>query len=450
MPEPSAGPRFPDLAELVQGTPGLAGALGAVVERWERAGRLPGKLTLEANTEVAEALRRVFSARTVRVASAGRVRLDLATFLRSSGRTEADLETWLYAVLRRQPRNPAVDARALRTELERGLAELGREARTSGSRSFVSAELSVLGTHSSELVEQATRDGLARALEVALGVVRSIDALEGVRDPIRLQNFSARVLGSSKALRPGGDLFRRLGAALVAHHAPTRRALDEQGVPPNPATEIARALEVHGIYQDETAASVLCFGPLVYRKRGAVFDQVARHSALGESSRLITHQLRDAAFDRPEVRRVTLFENLTPYLDYVDECALRRIEDEIVLCSGGQATWAVIAVLRGLARYGLPVRHSGDLDRSGVLILRNLRRRSGARVEPLFMDIATHARFRERGLRLSPEERQRLRKLLDAESAEEPCHELLCAVRDTGIWIEQEQFTDELLAGALE
>src|SRR5690606_479057 len=107
------------------------------------------------------------------------------------------------------------------------------------------------------------------------------------REPIRVQNFAARVLGSSKALRPGGDLFRLLSAALVDHDPRTRRALDEHGIPPHRTTELARALEVNGVFQDEAAASVLCFGPLVYEKRGQRFDQVARHSALGESSRLI-------------------------------------------------------------------------------------------------------------------------------------------------------------------
>ncbi len=437
------------LTALLEQTPGLDATLGAILDKRERAGRFPGAITLAVEAPVVEALRRVFSARAVTPAGPGRIRIDVAAFLRVSRYTEAELDALLYGALGRERRNPAAQARAVRAELETGLAELATIARREGARSFTFAQLRGLAEPQSEIGERATREGAEAVLKLTRDVVRCIEALAEVRDPVRIQNFSARVLGSSKALRPGSDLWRAVGSALVDHDPVTRRALDEQGVPPHRTTEIARALEVNGVYHDEAAASVLCFGPLAYSKRGQLFDQVARHSTLGESSRLIVHQLRDAVFERPPARRVTVFENLTPFFDYVDACVERSITDEVVLCSGGQANWAVVAVLAGLARFAIPVRHSGDLDRSGVLILRSLKKRSGAHVEPLLMDVATHARFASVGLPLAADERRRLERTLAEDARDAPCHDLLHAVLASGLWVEQEQFSEHLLEAAL-
>jgi hypothetical protein len=440
----------PDFEALVAGTPGLGAALSAVIDRRERSGHLPRSLTLEIDPAAEQALRRLFTARAVASAGERRVRLNLGLFLRASRWSETELEDALYRALGRRPGDSTARTRALCSELEQGLATLQREARRDGSRAFVLAELRRLSTGDSELAKKAAREGLPATLSLVRDVVRCIDGLAELHAPIRVQNFAARVLGSSKALRPGGELHRWLGGALVDHDPPTRRALDEQGVPPHRSTEVARALEVNDVYLDEAAASVLCFGSLVYAKRGRRFDQVARHSELGESSRLIVQQLRDAVFERPAARRVTVFENLTPYLDYVDACVERGRRDEVVLCSGGQASWAVVGVLCELARHGMPVRHSGDLDRSGVLILRSLKRRSGARIEPMLMDAATHARFADRGKPLEAGEAARLERLLETDSPASPCHALLRAVARSGVWIEQEQFADELFADCFE
>jgi len=434
-----------ELGDLVRRMPSLAAAFSSILDRAERAGRLPATISVRVDAAAEQALRRVFSPRMVSSTRDGRVRLELRAFLKATGRADHELAEELYRALGRTRRDPAAEDRLLRAKLEQALAALLPRAETAGSRAFVGAHLRGLAAPRSEISELAARVGAARALDLVRGVVRSMDALGSVRDPIRLQNFAARVLGSSKALNSGSDLYRWLGSALVDHDPHTRRALDEQGVPPHRATEIARALEVNGVYHDEAAASVLCFGGLVYEKRGRSFDHVARHSELGESSRLIVQQLRGAEFERPAARRVTVFENLTPYLDYVDACVERSITDEIVLCSSGHASWAVVALLSGLAPLGLPVRHSGDLDRAGVQILRSLKRRSGARVEPLFMDAATHRRFAERGQPLEPDERRRLEQLLRADSAANPCHDLLREILATGTWIEQEQFVGECL-----
>src|SRR5688572_12113200 len=145
------------------------------------------------------------------------------------------------------------------------------------------------------------------------------------------------------------------------------------------------ALEAHGIFRDVAAASVLCFGPLVYDKRGLRFDHVARHAELGEVSRLVVHQLAGAKLAETAIRAVTSIENVPPFLDYVDALVERGCNDELVLCSSGQASWAVVALLRLVAPLAVPIRHAGDLDRTGVLILRSLTTRVGTPIEPLCM-----------------------------------------------------------------
>lgn len=451
-----SGPLGADLEQLVAGTPGLFAALNALLDRAERrGGRLPARITLDVAPPVAEALRRLFSARAVTVVDGGRARLELATFLKDRGRgAEAALLRSLYAVAKRAPRDPVVDDRAIRHALERSLVALEPLAKTAASRAFVRAELAGLASAADDapLVARAVASGVVAADRLVADVACAIDAViehrESAGDEVRIQVFSARVLGSSKALRPGGELHRRLTEALLAHDPFTVRAMDELGLALTPASAQKFALGLSGVLYDEAASSVLCFGPIAYTKRGAAlrFDHVARHAEIGESSRILLQQLRDSRIERPPAHRVTVLENLAPYLDYVDACIASAANDEIVVCSGGQASLAVVALLRRLAAHGLPIRHAGDLDRSGILILRSLASRSGASIAPLLMSAATHRRFAERGRRIGPDELGRLGAFVRASHPSSPCHDLSGELLASGVWIEQEAFFDEVLA----
>jgi len=192
---------------------------------------------------------------------------------------------------------------------------------------------------------------------------------------------------------------------------------------------------------------VHCFGPLVYRKGNDRFDHVARHALRGEVSVLTLAQLRGAELEPPPVVRALVIENQTPFLDRVDALAARGgAPRELVICARGQAGWAVIELLRRLARAGVPIVHAGDLDRSGVLILRSLARRARARITPLAMDAATHRRFHAAARPISPGERERLGALLAVDDPAAAGHDLLAELAATGRWIEQEAFFDEVLA----
>ena len=115
-----------------------------------------------------------------------------------------------------------------------------------------------------------------------------------------------------------------------------------------------------------------------------------------------------------------------------------------------EASWAVVRLVELCARHALPMRFAGDLDRSGVLILRSLRKRTGARIAPLCMGVATHRRFADRGQPISSREGTLLDAMLAQESPEAPCHALLAELAKTRVWIEQEAFAGDYLARVLE
>ena len=282
-------------------------------------------------------------------------------------------------------------------------------------------------------------------------LVRCIDAAVTNDEPIRIANFAARVLGDSKALAAGEGRTRRLGRALIDHHEPTREAV--LSTPVSDAQALRLALEVNGVHRDDATLTVTCFGPLVYEKAGRQFDQVAAHAATGDPVPLSLAQLRGArAVDLP-VRRALVIENLTPFLDYAEALAGRGAPcDELVVYSGGQAGWAVVQLLRMVRRAHIPIAHTGDLDRTGVLILRSLEARTFGPIDPVAMDRATFERFRSRGRPLADAERARLADQVrrDAGPGDRPasCADLLGAILDAGTWIEQEiLFRDVVLPG---
>lgn len=431
---------------MVQGNEGLRRVLGQVLDRRERRGRLPQRMTVPSAPGLAEALRGLLSSRAVREAE-GTIRLDLAAAARALGpEGEQRLEALLYQWTGRGRRDPHAEERARALALDRAIADLAPLARTATSRAALEDERRALSAQASEAALGGTSrpDDIGSTVEQLRRLVRCIDAALDNPEPVRVQVFSARVLGSSKALAWSGELFKSLGRALFEHHPPTRRAVLELGDPPSAAAAHALAVEACGLYRDGAAASALCFGPIVYRKAGERFDHVARHARLGECVRLVQSQLRSAELERPAAKRVTLVENLTPFLDHVDAITARGGEpDEIVILTSGQASWTVVWLLRLLAPFAIPTRHAGDLDRSGVLILRSLRRRVGRHILPWRMDVETHRRHAARfGIPLTAGERTRLRALLATADPGEPCHDLLVEIDRTGVWLEQEAFWD--------
>lgn len=445
------------LALLSAADPSLRGALGFLLDRFERRGRWTRTVTIPHAPGLDDSLREVLSGRAVKRIARGML-VDVARAkeaLPEAATASAGIDPLaarLYRALDRAPKDERAEALARRGQVERALGRAIASARTPAARAWARAELDALAEGRSELAASTAAESELDAL--ARDVARVVDAAIACEAPVRIQTFSAKVLGSSKKLRPSGELFRLASTALYVHDAETRALVRHLGEPTSERAAHRDALEARGIYRDEVAASVLCFGPLVYRKGHERFDHVARHARLGESCRLVQHQLRDAALERPSARRVTIFENLTPYLEYVDALHERahphaRSPPEIVLCASGQASWAVVRMVEMCARHALPMRFAGDLDRSGVLILRSLRKRTGARIEPMCMGVPTHRRFASRGQPIASRELAHVQALVASDPPDAPCRELLVELARSRTWIEQEAFADECLARAL-
>jgi hypothetical protein len=429
---------------MMRAEPGLARVLDGILDRRERRGALPRSVTVAADRAVADALRDLVSARAVRDVSGGRVRIDLA---RADEVCRAQLglaaDELIYAALGRAPRDPLAEDTALRAALCRGLDSARSAAATDAAIAFLAGERAGGECGAGDSYRLAARDGVDRAVDDATAIARCIDAALANDAPVRLQNFAARVLGDSKALALGGDLARRTGRALLDDPR-TRDDVMCAGVDPAGPGAYRTAFEVNGIFRDESALTAYCFGPLVYRKRGEPFDHVARCAAHGDVVPLSLAQLRGAAVAELPARRVLVIENQTTFLDYID-AGERRAAAELVVLSSGQANWAVVQLLRLAARAGVPIAHAGDLDRSGVLILRSLARRVGAPVAPVAMDVDVHRRYRDRGLALAADERDRLAALVATDDPAYACHDLLVEILDSGTWLEQESFARDVL-----
>ncbi len=417
--------------------PSIATVFGTILDKRELRGRTPGSISLSADKTTAQALATLFSKRVVTTTKEGSVKLNLRVAdLRCQEQFGRALDELLYAALDRSPRDPAAESAELDAQLHRGLAKMNGE--TDASRAFLVAELA----SQSESRRVAQDRGLERALSEADKLVRTIDAALANSGPIRIANFAANILGDSKALGIGSDRLRRLSQALLDHHELTYQGA-WLGAMSN-AQALRSALEVNGICRDEAAITVYCFGPLVYRKRGQPFDHVLQHAKLGDVSALTLSQLHHASLESLEVDRVLVIENQTPFLDYIDhirEAPLR----ELVVLGRGQANWAVVQLLRLARRARIPIEYCGDLDRSGVLILRSLEHRVAGPLSPVAMDVATHRRFASRGVALTEAEAKHLRVIVERDTAGARCRDLLREILQTGTWIEQEHFFGEIL-----
>ena len=424
---------------LVADTPGLHLCLAAILDRRELTGRLPDRFTVAASPSCAAALAALLSARAVRPAGPGKVRLDLAAAdARVRVQHGAPLDTLLYRALGREPGDPRAEEQALRARLAAGLAAL--PAGTSPARAYLDDARAALAEGRGTILADARAHGPEVALSRAAEVVRGIEAALANPAPVRRATFAARVFGDSKALQPGRELARAIGLALVEHDPATRDDVLSRLGDRGDDTAARLALESRGIFRDDAALTAHCFGPLIYVKRSERFDHVARHAEHGDVAALTLRQLRGAALDAP-IERATVIENQTTFLDYIE---LGPAPGELVVLGRGQASHAVVALLALVARTA-PIRIACDLDRSGVLIWRSLARRLGVRVEPIGMDRATYELVADRGRALAAAERGRLARLLAVDPPASAGHDLLLAIAQRGRWVEQETYASDIL-----
>jgi hypothetical protein len=435
-----------DLKEQMSRDRELRAVVLALLDRCDRTGSLPGKMVYRcARDGEKDVLVRLLSANAVRpiAGDALAVRLDLEKAeraLREDG--GSSLRDLLYEAAGRAPRDLKGEKAAMAAQAQ-GIVITLADASEGTARAFLMDAVGRLSRRQGDLFRQVWENGV-ECVTQELGIVaRCIAAAEGNEGPVRLANFSRRATGTTKGIRPGDARYILLADALL-RFLPGLADRVEAESPRDPSERRRLALECLGIFRNETPVDVLCFGSFVLDKRGARLDAPKAHRALGEPVRLMLLNLRKAHAAQVRASRIVSIENETTFNDYVDQLR-EEGGDDIVLCSQGQANWAVVRLLRMLheADPTVQVFHWGDLDRSGVLILRSLRRRSGVPVQPLHMDPETLQRFSAEGLPLPSSEREEIEILLKR-PVDDIGNDLLTAIRDAGKWVEQETVADAI------
>ncbi len=436
------------LRRQISADPALRAVVNAILDRCDREGTLPKQMLLRCRSGAErEAAVRLLSPAAVKASAddeCGTLRLDLA---RAGQRLQEEdgnaLEIVLYQAAGRRPRNLREEKQELARQA--AAAALGMAESHSGvAASFLRDAAGQLARGKGELFLMAQQQGLPR-LEDELSLTAACLALaEQNERSLRLANFSRQATGSTKGLRPGDGRYERVADALL-RHLPELDLWVGAEAPPDSAARRRLAFEALQIFRNETPIDVLCYGHLVLEKRGRRIEEVAAHRELGEPARLLLLHLRNARVAEIRARRVVSIENETTFNDYVDWVRAHG-DDQIVLCSQGQANWALVRILRLLAEAApeVPMLHWGDLDRFGVLILRSLRRRTGLPVEPLWMDAETFHRAAPEGISLPPGEREEIELLL-RHSPGAVGSDLLEAIRQAGRWVEQEAVAETVL-----
>ncbi len=76
-----------------------------------------------------------------------------------------------------------------------------------------------------------------------------------------------------------------------------------------------------------------------------LYDAPAKYHAVGQPVKLLLPHLQNATVKELSADLVTSIENETTFNDYVDWVRAQG-RSEIVVCSSGQANWAVIKLLK--------------------------------------------------------------------------------------------------------
>ena len=432
-----------------------------VLDRRDRTGRFPRTITCEA--EVGSALEHCLPSAAMRSTGAGKVLIDLERIERvltaeaeDGMRPRETLETMFDRLAGRAARDLRAEAEhaaeALRAALAAGIGEgLQRVARCAPFYGIGELDLSAadhdpahrrLAAVLNAMEEPAARLWRRLSREGGLGAVRTAAArlVAGFliarfhqRGTVRLDHLSLSVAGDTKALRPGSSDHQRLADALLTAD-PDLAAQVRLAAPTSVALQRRLALERLGIVTNDAPLEVLVQGPLTIQVEGQALRDTGELARLGLPAKLTYGLLRRGRPAVPPGTRIVTVENESAF-----HTLAQLWPEALLVYTGGQPAWSVVLLLRQLHETDcdLAFFHAGDLDRSGLLILRSLRARSDLPVEPLWMDGESFRHCEDLALPMSPAEQERTRRLL-ATWQEPYGRDLLERLAASGRWIEQE------------
>jgi len=427
-----------------------------VLDRRDRNGRFPNTITVSRTDPELRTLETRLPPNVMRKKSNGRLQVNLARWQQildaesiDHGYAPTPLESRFDARVGREPKNLSRDREGFRATVLERIAEgieLGRERSRRSGHLTDDPRLDRLAADWHERHEAgrgtwarlAGEAGMATMTEaLAVLVAAFLIAITPRRKLLLLDQLSLMASGNTKTLRPGTSGFRRLAEALMSVTGELPETV--RGLPPDSKPVRKHLLLDRFLIADhDHYLEVTVSGDVQLVIDGERFTDIGRLSNLGLASKITYEALRASERITTTANRVLSVENETAF-----RLLRRRRAGDVIVFTGGQATWAAVELLSRLARDragGEPLEffHTGDLDRSGWLILRSLRARSGLDIRPIWMDAETYDNNLAHSLAMSPSEREQTERLL--ERWNEPFgRDVLERLVEHGRWIEQEQ-----------
>jgi len=416
-----------DLTEKLKKSGGLRRFVESLLDRIDRTGNIPGSFSYSVSAAAdADAVKWFFGPLCVNV-KGDKVNLNL----RKIAGDPDEFVARLYQALGRSRLNLKEDSLSL-TQM---VAELLKQFVPAGSAVFseyIHSELEKLQHNRGELLSLAKQQSLAALEKHLVCLQRGLNFLEAGSAPVRLSRFGLEVNGDTKSCRSGSLLLKTFARLLYQFSSVIRQEVD-LSEPQNESEKLRLTLEQTSLQLDGSANQFQVFGNLVFIKNAERFDYVKKHAMLGEPVVLTCAQLEKAKIDEVP-RQVVTIENETTFFEYAQSADPSQ---ELVICSMGQANRLLVKFLEQLKGSVASFYHWGDLDRSGVLILDSLRRRSGCDIQALKMNSETFLANKDKAQALSEEEKHRLESLL-RRRPDIICNDLLKIILAHNLWIEQE------------
>jgi hypothetical protein len=407
--------------------------LSSLLDKIDRTGKPPQTFSMPAKSlPEPDSIRLFFSHALTRLDSKNNVKFNLKNYLE---KFPGAIENF-YIAMQRQPQNLEA-LKVERTEatldkIDLFIANINKLDGFAPFRLWLLDERKKARQGKGELFRITRNSGPAELHKLLEQLQRGFTALHESEQPLRLSHFGLAITGDSKSCRTGTPLYRRFAEILSTYDQYIKDMIEF--LSPDSTTERQRAaLEQTRLIIDGSATQLLVFGNLVFRKNGCDFSYVADHARSVEPVLLGWQQLSSSEILVAPPQVMTL-ENETSFYDFI---AHADPSEYLVICTMGQANRMLIRLLQQLQFFCRHFSHWGDLDRSGVLILESMRRRSGIDIKPFKMDVGTYAENLEKGLPLSAAEKERLASLLKTEPAI-ICKDLLREILRHQLWIEQE------------
>jgi len=136
--------------------------------------------------------------------------------------------------------------------------------------------------------------------------------------------------------------------------------------------------------------------------------------------------------------RVLGVENKESFFDLASRLSSGSLPFDALFYVGGHPNRAVQSIAKLFAESGWAIFHAGDLDPDGILILQELSDAAGIEVLPWMMDRATFDRYRASGRPLDAESHRRAALVRDDTRARSGLGDLLDAILENGVCVEQE------------